>query len=120
MPSSRGVNNAGMSVWAFIVLGAIAQVTTPAGLTRAVAMTGVVARVIALVIPLRLLREDEDREAWLWGIALSATNPTLVHLERKIWAQSIQAQMLVRYAKGEAMEKTLDWAARELEGFKRT
>ncbi|MBL6618482.1 MAG: ABC transporter substrate-binding protein, partial [Reyranella sp.] len=38
----------------------------------------------------------------------------------QIWAQAIQAQMIVRYAKGEAMEKTLDWAARELEGFKRT
>jgi len=28
--------------------------------------------------------------------------------------------MVVRYAKGEAMEKTMDWAAREVEGFKRT
>ena len=34
--------------------------------------------------------------------------------------QSIQAQMVVRYFKGEAMEKTLDWASREVEGFKRT
>jgi hypothetical protein len=27
--------------------------------------------------------------------------------------------MVVRYAKGEAMDKTLDWAAKELEGFSR-
>ena len=27
--------------------------------------------------------------------------------------------MIVRYAKGEPMEKTLDWAATELEGFTR-
>jgi hypothetical protein len=28
-------------------------------------------------------------------------------------------QMAVRYFRGEAMEKTLDWAANELEGFTR-
>jgi hypothetical protein len=38
----------------------------------------------------------------------------------QIWAQSIQGQMVVRYFKGESMEKTLDWAEREVEGFKRT
>ena len=30
-----------------------------------------------------------------------------------------QTQMAVRYFKGEAMEKTLDWAAKEIEGFMR-
>jgi hypothetical protein len=29
-------------------------------------------------------------------------------------------KMCVRYAQGEAMEKTLDWAEGELEGFMRT
>ena len=38
----------------------------------------------------------------------------------QIWAQSIQGKMVVRQAKGEAMDKTLDWAAKEVEGFKRT
>ncbi len=51
------------------------------------------------------------------GVVCSPAPPLIA---AQIWAQSIQAQMLVRYAKGEAMEKTLDWAARELEGFKRT
>ena len=37
----------------------------------------------------------------------------------QIYVQAIQTQMVVRYVKGEAMEKTLDWAARELEGFSR-
>ena len=33
--------------------------------------------------------------------------------------QALQTQMVVRYMKGEAMEKTLAWAEGELEGFMR-
>jgi ABC-type glycerol-3-phosphate transport system substrate-binding protein len=51
------------------------------------------------------------------GVVCSPAPPLIA---AQIWAQAIQAQMIVRYAKGESMEKTLDWAARELEGFKRT
>jgi ABC-type glycerol-3-phosphate transport system substrate-binding protein len=38
----------------------------------------------------------------------------------QIWSQAIQPKMVVRYLKGEKIEATLDWAAGELEGFKRT
>ena len=51
------------------------------------------------------------------GVVCSPAPPLIA---AQIWAQSIQNQMLVRYAKGEAMDKTMDWAAREVEGFKRT
>ena len=51
------------------------------------------------------------------GVTCSPAPPLIA---AQIWAQSIQAQMLVRHAKGEAMEKTIDWASREVEGFKRT
>jgi ABC-type glycerol-3-phosphate transport system substrate-binding protein len=37
----------------------------------------------------------------------------------QIWAQALQPKMIVRFLKGEPIEKTLDWAAAELEGFKR-
>jgi len=37
----------------------------------------------------------------------------------QIYTQAIQTQMAVRYFKGEPMEKTLDWATGELEGFMR-
>ena len=37
----------------------------------------------------------------------------------QIYVQAIQTQMAVRHFKGEAMEKTLDWATAELEGFSR-
>jgi ABC-type glycerol-3-phosphate transport system substrate-binding protein len=37
----------------------------------------------------------------------------------QIYVQALMPQMAVRYFRGEAMEKTLDWAANELEGFRR-
>jgi ABC-type glycerol-3-phosphate transport system substrate-binding protein len=51
------------------------------------------------------------------GVVCSPAPPLIA---AQIWAQSIQNQMLVRYARGESMEKTIDWASREVEGFKRT
>jgi hypothetical protein len=89
MPSSRGLKNAGMSVWVFIVLGKLGGVTTPAGLTRCVAVLALVAHALLLVVPVRFVDDDEDRRAWLWAIILAVTNPILLFLERKIWAQSV-------------------------------
>ncbi len=40
-------------------------------------------------------------------------------IAERIYTQATQTQMAVRYARGEAMEKTLDWAASEIEGFMR-
>ncbi|TXL82160.1 carbohydrate ABC transporter substrate-binding protein [Vineibacter terrae] len=51
------------------------------------------------------------------GVTCSPAPPLIA---AQIWAQSIQAHMIVRYFQGEALDKTLDWAAREVEGFKRT
>ncbi|TXL69639.1 extracellular solute-binding protein [Vineibacter terrae] len=38
----------------------------------------------------------------------------------QIYTQAIMTKMVARHAQGEAMEKTLNWAASELEGFMRT
>ncbi len=38
----------------------------------------------------------------------------------QIYTQAIQTKMVVRFMKGEAMEKTLAWAESEVEGFMRT
>ncbi len=40
-------------------------------------------------------------------------------IAERIYTQATQTQMAVRYSRGEAMEKTLDWAASEIEGFMR-
>lgn len=89
MPSSRGLKNAGMSVWAFIVLGILGGASTPPGLTRCVAVLALVAHVAVLAIPLWLVEDERDRRAWTWAAVLALTNPILVFLERKIWAQSV-------------------------------
>lgn len=89
MPSSRGLKNAGMSLWVFIVLGKIGGVTSPAGLTRSVALLALLGHALLLVVPLRLVDDEKEKRAWVWAIILSLTNPILLFLERKIWAQSV-------------------------------
>ena len=54
---------------------------------------------------------------WISGVVCSPAPPLIA---AQIWAQSVQAQMVVRYFKGEAMANVLDRAEREIEGFKRT
>lgn len=95
MATSRGPRNAPLSVWLFIVLGYVSGATTPEGLTRAVAVLGLVARAAALVIPWRLVKEPRDRLAWTWGIVLTLSTPTLVFLERQIWPPSLFPIFLV-------------------------
>ncbi len=51
------------------------------------------------------------------GVTCSPAPPLIA---AQIWAQAIQAQMIVRQFRGEALEKTLAWAANEVEGLKRT
>jgi len=51
------------------------------------------------------------------GVVCSPAPPLIA---AQIWAQAIQSQMVVRYTRGDSMEKVCDWAATELEGFKRT
>jgi len=53
----------------------------------------------------------------LAGVVCSPAPPLIA---AQMWAQSIQNQMIVRQFKGEALDKTLAWAASELEGLKRT
>ena len=48
-----------------------------------------------------------------------AAAPAPHKIAEQIYTQAIQTQMIVRHYKGEAMEKTLDWAAKEIEGFSR-
>jgi len=48
-----------------------------------------------------------------------AAAPAPHKIAEQIYTQGIQTQMAVRYFKGESMDKTLDWAAGEIEGFMR-
>jgi ABC-type glycerol-3-phosphate transport system substrate-binding protein len=51
------------------------------------------------------------------GVTCSPAPPLIA---AQIWNQAIQGKMIVRQLQGEAMEATLNWAADEVEGFKRT
>ncbi len=48
-----------------------------------------------------------------------AAAPAPHKIAEQIYTQAIQTQMVVRHSKGEAMDRTLDWAAKEIEGFSR-
>jgi ABC-type glycerol-3-phosphate transport system substrate-binding protein len=48
-----------------------------------------------------------------------AAAPAPHKIAEQIYTQGVATQMAVRYYKGEAMDKTLDWAAKEIEGFMR-
>lgn len=52
-------------------------------------------------------------------ILSTAGAPAPHKVGEQIYVQAILTRMVVRYSKGEAMEKTLDWAASEIEGFSR-
>ena len=88
MPSSRGVRNAPMSVWVFVGLGFLGRVETPEALTRMVALLAIAGHALILLIP-RILKDEEEAKPWIWAFVLAATNPILVFVERKIWAQSV-------------------------------
>ena len=48
-----------------------------------------------------------------------AAAPAPASIAAQIYSQAIMPKMVLRYTQGETMEKTVDWAARELEGFSR-
>jgi ABC-type glycerol-3-phosphate transport system substrate-binding protein len=49
-----------------------------------------------------------------------AASPAPPRIAQQIYAQGTLTKMCVRYFQGEPMEKTLDWAESEVEGFMRT
>ena len=110
MTSSRGLKNPGLSVWVFVMLGKVAGASTPAELTRGVALLGVAANALLLVVPLRLVDCERDRRAWLWAIILASTNPILVFLERKIWAQSVLPIFMVVTIIAWMQRRSRSWA----------
>ncbi|MBV9836372.1 MAG: extracellular solute-binding protein [Alphaproteobacteria bacterium] len=49
-----------------------------------------------------------------------AAAPAPHKIAQQIYTQGVQTQMVVRYATGQPLEKVLDWASSEIEGFMRT
>ncbi len=87
MPSGVYIPNPGMSVWVFTALARISGATTPTELCTALQVFAWIG--IALLIPfaLKVLREHEDREPWLWALCLALVNPFAVFYQRKLWPE---------------------------------
>src|SRR5262245_6018584 len=93
MPSSQKVRNPALSVWAFYPVGGVFGASDPPELARGVAVLSVAALVLLALFARR--RQGEEREWWLWGVALAAVNPLAVVLQRKIWPPSLYPLLLV-------------------------
>ncbi len=95
MPSGVNLRNPGLSVWVFLVPGKLlGGAEDPTVLARIPQLTSIAALLFLVHFALRRVEEGE-REAWLWGVALAAVNPTCLVLHRKIWAQSALAPFSV-------------------------
>jgi hypothetical protein len=88
MGSHAGLPNAGMSLWVFLGLGALAPLRDPLAMARAVEIINIVA--IALLALFAATGVDRaEREPWLWSVVLVAVNPLSVLFSRKIWPPDI-------------------------------
>ena len=87
MRSSSDIKNPGMSVWVFVVLARITGSHHPPELARAVQLLNIAAIVGLLVFAMRVV-PAEEREPWLWAVALVSVNPMAVLLHRKIWCSA--------------------------------
>lgn len=94
MPTSLGMDNPGMSVWAFMALGKLFRVDDPVDLARAVQWLNVAAILLQVAFAFRSVPWP-DREFWLWSAALLCVNPLAVLFHRKIWPPSVLPVLIV-------------------------
>lgn len=90
MPTSAGLENPGMSLWAFIPLARLSD--GPVELARGVAWLSIAAIVIWIAFACRL--PPAEREPWLWAAALYAVNPLAVLHHRKIWPNCLYPSLI--------------------------
>ncbi len=96
--SWRGMNsgvflaNPGMSVWVFVALARVFQVTEPTELVTAVGafnLLGVLALVAFALLQFRTPSERPSRNLWLWAAAFALVNPFHIFYARKFWPEPI-------------------------------
>lgn len=109
MMSSVGMVNPGLSVWAFVALAKAFAVRSPLGLAAAVVSCNVAAFAILYAFVVRGVAREE-REPWLWGLALAAVNPVALVLERKIWTPCLFPIFSVAFLVG-WLRRSTRWGA---------
>lgn len=86
--SSVNVRQPGMSLWGFVAIGNILGRDDPLSLARGVQVANIAALMLLLAFVLWAV-PPEEREPWLWAVALVAVNPIAVLYHRKIWNPSL-------------------------------
>lgn len=94
MPMSVGGANPGLSVWIFVVLGALWGADTAPHLTTAVHVLNILA-IFGFVAFIRFTIAAAEREPWYWAAALWSVNPVAIMIERKLWPPSVTAPFVV-------------------------
>ncbi len=84
MESSTGIVNPGLSVWVFTVISFFTS--TPTGMDTGVQLINVFVLLGFVFFVFKKIK-PEQREIWLWGLALAAVSPLAVLFSRKIWEQ---------------------------------
>ena len=87
IPSGVYLVNPGMSIWVFTVLAKLFGIHHPTHLATAVQIFAWLG--IALIIPfaLRWVKDQTERNLWLWACTLAMVNPFLVLYQRKLWPE---------------------------------
>jgi uncharacterized membrane protein YhaH (DUF805 family) len=92
MPTSLGIPNPGLSVWAFVPIGRL--VSTPPSMARAIALLNVIA-LVGFAAAVHAYLPPTEREPWLWGLALQSVSPFAIRMSRKIWPPSLLMPFLL-------------------------
>jgi hypothetical protein len=86
MQSGGGIVNPGLSLGIFAAIASFTH--DPLAMNRIVQMINIIAIICFTWFALTKIR-TEEREVWLFGIALASVSPLAVLFARKIWAQDL-------------------------------
>ena len=86
MESGGGIVNPGLSTAIFSAMAYF--IHTPTGIATVVQWLNVIS-ILCFLVFIAVKIEKEQRDIWLWGLALAAVSPLAVLFSRKIWAQDV-------------------------------
>ncbi len=86
MESGGGIVNPGLGMGIFSALSYL--IHTPTGMASAVQWINVIS-ILCFLLFITIKIEKDQRDIWLWGLALAAVSPLAVLFSRKIWAQDM-------------------------------
>jgi len=86
--SSIGIPNPGMGVWCFAAIAKFAD--NPVAMARGVQLLNITAMWLFFAFVLWQIAKNQ-RDTWLWGLAIASVNPLAIILSRKIWIPDLLA-----------------------------